>query len=778
MKSEGLCPSTQATAPWRPLFLLACVLMLLGLAGCNGTLSGDETPPVITSLMPDHTVAGSPGFTLTVIGTGFTDLSQVNWNGGGRNTTFVNSSHLTAVIASSDVQSVGEAIVTVVNQLNGSSDTPTSMPAFFEIQPGITSLSPASAAAGGPAFTLTVNGFGFVSNSVVNWNGSGQTTTFVSATRLTAVITASDIADPGAAMVIVANPEASGGASAPATFTVSPANNPVPTITSLSPSSIGAGSGGFTLAVIGSNFVASSVVQWNGSSRSTTVFDSTQLSAAIAAADVATASAVNVTVLNPAPAGGASNAATFTVTSSQAVGIVDVISMNDAGQLADGTKDDGISLSSNGRYAAFSTHNSSNLVSNPPVSQSVDVYLHDSCVGSAGCSMTTQLASAENGIGVSSGGGAPDGNGSSFGPTSISGDGRFVAFLSDATTLVPTANFPEAYVRDTCLGARGTCMPGTAMVSLTDSGSEPNSSAHEVALSAQGRFVAFVSDATDVVPNVNVRGMAYLRDTCQGTAGSIPPCTPFTALVSADNNGNPASDAVTGIAISAGGRFVSFASRAGNLPGALAGATQIYVRDTCINLGFTCTPSTSIVSVDNSGNSSVLGDSEFTSISDDGRVVAFISFTQLTSNSINNNFNLFVRDTCQTEFPPVLGCGPSTMAASVATDGSTANGPTNPNGGLMPIHSVSGTGRFVVFSSTATNLVPGGTPANGVFVRDTCIGAASICAPSTILVSRDSSGNFMQGFAPAISSDGHYCAFLARKTSPEASQDVLALTGF
>ena len=72
--------------------------------------------------------------------------------------------------------------------------------------PTLTSLSPSSAAAGGPAFTLTVNGSNFVSGSVVRWNGADRTTTFVSATQLTAAIPAADIAAAGSASVTVQNP--------------------------------------------------------------------------------------------------------------------------------------------------------------------------------------------------------------------------------------------------------------------------------------------------------------------------------------------------------------------------------------------------------------------------------------------------------------------------------------------------------------------------------------------------------------------------------------------
>ena len=73
-------------------------------------------------------------------------------------------------------------------------------------QPAITLLSPSSATAGGPGFTLTVNGTGFVGTSVVNWNGSPLTTTFVSATQLTAAVAAAQIAAVIPVSVTVVNP--------------------------------------------------------------------------------------------------------------------------------------------------------------------------------------------------------------------------------------------------------------------------------------------------------------------------------------------------------------------------------------------------------------------------------------------------------------------------------------------------------------------------------------------------------------------------------------------
>ncbi len=101
--------------------------------------------------------------------------------------------------------------------------------------------------------------------------------------------------------------------SAAVQYTINAANNPLPTTASLSPSSATAGGAGFTLTVTGSNFINGSTVQWNGASRTTTYVSSTQLTAAILAADIVSAGTATVTVFNPAPGGGTSNAQTFTI---------------------------------------------------------------------------------------------------------------------------------------------------------------------------------------------------------------------------------------------------------------------------------------------------------------------------------------------------------------------------------------------------------------------------------------------------------------------------------
>jgi len=170
--------------------------------------------------------------------------------------------------------------------------------------PALITLSSTFTLVGSSSFTLTVTGAGlsFVPTSVIQWNGSARTTTFVSSSTLTALIPAADLASVNIANITVFNPAPGGGVSAAQTFTV---GNPVPVLDTLSLSPI-AGSSSLTLTVTGSNFVNSSVIQWSGSPRTTTYINSTTLSAVIPASDLASASSAIVTVFTPAPGGGTS----------------------------------------------------------------------------------------------------------------------------------------------------------------------------------------------------------------------------------------------------------------------------------------------------------------------------------------------------------------------------------------------------------------------------------------------------------------------------------------
>jgi hypothetical protein len=96
--------------------LIICAAAVMG-TGCNLLGKGDVPAPNIISLSPPSTVAGGQTFTLTVTGSGFVPSSQVRWNGGNRNTTYVSASQLKVVIGFMDIQSPGKADVDVLNEI-------------------------------------------------------------------------------------------------------------------------------------------------------------------------------------------------------------------------------------------------------------------------------------------------------------------------------------------------------------------------------------------------------------------------------------------------------------------------------------------------------------------------------------------------------------------------------------------------------------------------------------------------------------------------------------
>src|ERR1700683_1005334 len=149
-------------------------------------------------------------------------------------------------------------------------------------KPTIYTLSPESIKAQSPGFTLTVNGTGLAPQSIVFWNGSALSSSFIDDKQIKAVISSALITVPGTATVQVQTSAPGGGTSGNLTFTILPSASPVPTITSLSPSTALAGSAGFTLFVNGSNFVPLSTVTINGDNRPTSYIDSTQVAVGLA----------------------------------------------------------------------------------------------------------------------------------------------------------------------------------------------------------------------------------------------------------------------------------------------------------------------------------------------------------------------------------------------------------------------------------------------------------------------------------------------------------------
>jgi hypothetical protein len=150
---------------------------------------------------------------------------------------------------------------------------------------------------------------------LVLWNGNDfRPTTYFSPHQLQAHISASDIAASGQHAITVFNVPPGGGTSNLITFTITaPNQNPIPTIDHISPAGVMAGSGAFTLDVYGSNFIASSSVQWNNVSQPTTFINSTHLRYQVPASAVAQPGAAMVAVFNGTPGGGKSNIVTFDI---------------------------------------------------------------------------------------------------------------------------------------------------------------------------------------------------------------------------------------------------------------------------------------------------------------------------------------------------------------------------------------------------------------------------------------------------------------------------------
>ena len=302
-----------------------------------------------------------------------------------------------------------------------------------------------------------------------------------------------------------------------------------------------------------------------------------------------------------------------------------------------------------------------------------------------------------------------------FSPASISADGRYVAFDSGADNLAAGADNGGVFVRDTWARTN-------AAVSVRANGTVDDAS-DTPAISGDGRFVAFVSDDKDLVPGGNDKFyQVFLRDRLTGV----------TTRISTKINGNQGSDDSDLPSLSNDGRYIAFES---DSPGLVAGDTNawtdVFVRDRVTN-------TTKRVSVTATGAEADIG-GESPSISADGRFVAFASSDILTSNDTNLTEDIYVRDVVAS----------STTLVSIAGNGAISNG-------LSDSPSISANGRFVVFSSAATNLdgladTDGGTD---VFVRD-------LVAGTTQRVSLSSVGALAHGDAarPVISGSGRFVTY-------------------
>lgn len=377
----------------------------------------------------------------------------------------------------------------------------------------------------------------------------------------------------------------------------------------------------------------------------------------------------------------------------------------------DGTEGDwhsrSASLSANGRLVVFQSA-ASNLVDGDLAGVS-DIFIHDRTTGK-----TRRLTRGFDGS---------EANVDSFSPV-ISANGRYVAFVSHARNLVPddTNEVEDIFVLD-----RGTGI--TTRISLRSNGRQANGRSDSPAISSDGRFVAFRSAASNLVKG-DTNGVADVFVHDRGTGR--------TARVSVRSNGAQANDGSHEPDISADGRFVVFRSNASDLvKGDTNGKEDIFVHDRRTGI-------TTRASLRSSG-AQANDDSESPIVSADGRIVVFESeATNLIRGDSNGFVDVFVHDR-------VTG---RTRRISRHSDGTAGNGSSSSA-------RTSADGRFVAFRSNATNLV--GNDANGkadVFIHDRATGR-------TRLVSRAWDGQPSDGhsWTSAIDPYGRFVVFESEATN-------------
>lgn len=362
-------------------------------------------------------------------------------------------------------------------------------------------------------------------------------------------------------------------------------------------------------------------------------------------------------------------------------------------------------ISDNGRFIVFSTE-ASNLVPND-TNGAWDVLVRDRQTG-----LTLRMSADANGV---------QGNDDSYQP-SITPDGRFITFCSVATNLASgdTNGFQDVFVRGRLTGS-----PEIASVDST--GGQANDHSFGGCITPDGRYVSFYSFATNLVPgDTNDSLDVFVHDRLTGMTERV-------SLDSQGVQGDCHSDNYPGTgSISDDGRYVGFASCADNLvPGDTNQRWDAFVRDR--QLGIT-------ERVDVSSNGSQAGQDVFQPVlSADGRFVAFSSHAaNLVPNDVNGMPDIFVRDRL----------GATTERVNVSSTGAQADAASHDP-------SISADGRFVVFESTAKNLVSGDeNSAADIFLHDRQTGTNAI-----VSLSSGGEQGSQRSHSPFISRAGRFVIF-------------------
>jgi len=278
------------------------------------TLTVAPNQPTITSLDPNTVPIGNQNVTITVTGTNFASTAQARVNNAGRQTTFVSDTTLKFDLIPSDISHTGTLSIAVLNP-NSKLSNSVNLQVTQSAVPTITLLNPNQVNAGSAAFTLTVIGTNFVSNSAIRVNGTAQATTFVDSQHVTTQITSTQAKTAGTLSITVANPNSQ--ISNTATLTI--ANPNLPTITALSPASATQNAASFTLTITGTNFVANTKVNiGTATPRNGTIVDAQHMTVQVFTSDISKTGNVPISVTTPAPNGGTSNVMNLAVVSTNA----------------------------------------------------------------------------------------------------------------------------------------------------------------------------------------------------------------------------------------------------------------------------------------------------------------------------------------------------------------------------------------------------------------------------------------------------------------------------
>lgn len=300
--------SRRPALSWPPR--LVYLALVAGAACKDVTGIPDNVLPVITAIVPATIPLGSAATAVTVTGTGFVEHTRVRLDGPDRMTSWQSDTLLTVSLPATDFVTSGMRVLTVYSPPPGGGSSAPAQLLVSSPVPVVDSTSPALLPVGSASTTVTVFGTGFREGVAVGWDGVDRPTVRVSGARLTVSLNWTDLAVAGTHLISVHHTGSQPDSSAGHEFVVA---RRAPRILTTTPAYATAGRGAFTLTVKGTDFAPGAVLHWNGAPRPTTFVSSTELAAAIAAADVAAVDTTTLRIENPAPTLGPSNEVPFAV---------------------------------------------------------------------------------------------------------------------------------------------------------------------------------------------------------------------------------------------------------------------------------------------------------------------------------------------------------------------------------------------------------------------------------------------------------------------------------